>query len=47
MFILVNAQERTIGHMVNLFNQCGWKVMQVHRQEGDKTFLQCIEAVPF
>ncbi|GJJ06652.1 hypothetical protein Clacol_000846 [Clathrus columnatus] len=46
MFILVNAQERTIGHMERLFKQCGWRIVQVHRQEGDKTFLQSIEAVP-
>ena len=47
MFLIFNSQERTIRHTINLLRSTGWKVTVVHRQDGDSTFLQPIEAVPF
>ncbi|KAJ7175090.1 S-adenosyl-L-methionine-dependent methyltransferase [Mycena crocata] len=44
MFLLFNSQERTVIHFVNLLAKTGWKVTAIHRQPGDSTFLQCVEA---
>ncbi|KAF9462317.1 S-adenosyl-L-methionine-dependent methyltransferase [Collybia nuda] len=46
MFLLFNSQERTILHIDELLRNTGWKMTVVHRQPGDSTFLQSIEAVP-
>ncbi|CAA7266021.1 unnamed protein product [Cyclocybe aegerita] len=47
MFLLLNAQERTVVEMDDLLRRTGWKMACVHRQEGgDSTFIQSIEAVP-
>jgi hypothetical protein len=44
MFLLFNSQERTRMHFVDLLARTGWEVVAVHRQPGDSTFIQCIEA---
>ncbi|KAJ6480521.1 S-adenosyl-L-methionine-dependent methyltransferase [Mycena vitilis] len=44
MLMLFNSQERTRMHFVELLARAGWKLVAVHRQAGDSTFLQCIEA---
>ncbi|KAJ6608071.1 S-adenosyl-L-methionine-dependent methyltransferase [Mycena sp. CBHHK59/15] len=44
MFLLFNSQERTAIHFVELLGRTGWKVTAVHRQPGDSTFLQSVEA---
>ncbi|KAJ6555654.1 S-adenosyl-L-methionine-dependent methyltransferase [Mycena vulgaris] len=44
MFLLFNSQERTVIHFTELLAQSGWKITAIHRQPGDSTFLQCIEA---
>ncbi|KAF7344103.1 S-adenosyl-L-methionine-dependent methyltransferase [Mycena venus] len=44
MFALFNSQERTAMHLVELLRQVGWKITAIHRQPGDSTFLQCVEA---
>lgn len=46
MFLVLNAQERTLQHMDTLLLGAGWKVIAVHRQDGDSTFLQSVEAIP-
>lgn len=46
MFLFFNAQERTIRHFKDLLLSTGWKIKEVHRQKGDDTYLQTIEAVP-
>ncbi|KAJ7223301.1 S-adenosyl-L-methionine-dependent methyltransferase [Mycena pura] len=45
MFVLFNSQERTAMHLVALLRQVGWKVTAIHRQPGDSTFIQCVEAM--
>ncbi|CAK5276426.1 unnamed protein product [Mycena citricolor] len=44
MFLLFNSQERTVIHFTELLAKTGWTVVAVHRQAGDSTFLQSIEA---
>ncbi|KAJ7167962.1 S-adenosyl-L-methionine-dependent methyltransferase [Mycena filopes] len=44
MFLLFNSQERTRMHLEELLLRTGWKLVAVHRQPGDSTFLQCVEA---
>ncbi|KAJ7103971.1 S-adenosyl-L-methionine-dependent methyltransferase [Mycena belliarum] len=44
MFLLFNSQERTLEHIKRLLKRTGWHLMAVHRQPGDSTFLQSIEA---
>ncbi|EIM90620.1 S-adenosyl-L-methionine-dependent methyltransferase [Stereum hirsutum FP-91666 SS1] len=46
MFLLFNAQERTLRHFKRLFASCGWRLTRVNRQDGDSTFIQAMEAVP-
>ncbi|ETW80288.1 hypothetical protein HETIRDRAFT_105202 [Heterobasidion irregulare TC 32-1] len=46
MFLLFNFQERTIRHLDRLLRSAGWEITVVHRQDGDTTFLQSIEAAP-
>ncbi|KAJ3513294.1 hypothetical protein NLJ89_g3022 [Agrocybe chaxingu] len=47
MFLILNAQERTVLEMDSLLRRTGWNMTVVHRREGgDSTFLQSIEAVP-
>ena len=48
MFMLFNAQERTIHHFDELLRSAGWQITLI-RQIGegiDTSFLQSIEAVP-
>nr|GAT49961.1 S-adenosyl-L-methionine-dependent methyltransferase [Mycena chlorophos] len=44
MFLLFNSQERTVIHFQQLLLRTGWEVVKIHRQAGDSTFLQSIEA---
>ncbi|KAJ7657239.1 S-adenosyl-L-methionine-dependent methyltransferase [Mycena polygramma] len=44
MLMLFNSQERTRMHFVELLARAGWKLVVLHHQAGDSTFLQCIEA---
>ncbi|KAF7320605.1 S-adenosyl-L-methionine-dependent methyltransferase [Mycena chlorophos] len=44
MFFLFNSQERTVIHFQQLLLRTGWEVVKIHRQAGDSTFLQSIEA---
>ena len=47
MFLLFNAQERTVRHMDELLRGAGWRITVIHRGESsDSTFLQSVEAVP-
>jgi hypothetical protein len=46
MFLLFNSQERTAIHFVELLRTAGWNVHVIHRQPGDSTFIQSIEAKP-
>ncbi|KAG5733918.1 Sterigmatocystin 8-O-methyltransferase, partial [Termitomyces sp. T112] len=47
MFLLFDAQERTIRHFNQLLRSTGWKIKKVYRQDGgDSTFLQSVEAIP-
>ncbi|KAG5350527.1 hypothetical protein C0989_010597 [Termitomyces sp. Mn162] len=46
MFLLFDAQERTIRHFNQLLSRTGWKIRKVYRQSGDSTFLQSVEAIP-
>ncbi|KAL0952701.1 hypothetical protein HGRIS_006937 [Hohenbuehelia grisea] len=46
MYISVNSQERTITHHVDLLRSAGWKIVAVHRPQGDGSFHQGIEAIP-
>lgn len=48
MLVLVNGQERTMGHFTELFSACGWKIIRVY-QSGSVQFGRThslIEAVP-
>ncbi|KAG6916948.1 hypothetical protein DXG01_004497 [Tephrocybe rancida] len=45
MFVLFNSQERTIRHFDELLLSTGWKVTKVHRQDGEGTYLQSVEAI--
>ncbi|PPQ95286.1 hypothetical protein CVT26_014860 [Gymnopilus dilepis] len=46
MFLLFNAQERTVRHMDELLRGAGWRITVIHRRESsDSTFLQSVEAV--
>jgi len=48
MLVLVNGQERTIGHFTDLLSACGWKIIRVY-QSGSVQFGRThslIEAVP-
>ncbi|KAJ7124389.1 S-adenosyl-L-methionine-dependent methyltransferase [Mycena epipterygia] len=44
MFLMCNSQERNVMHLVELLGRTGWEVTAIHRQAGDSTFLQCVEA---
>ncbi|KAF7288841.1 S-adenosyl-L-methionine-dependent methyltransferase [Mycena chlorophos] len=44
MFFMFNSQERTFLHFQNLLASAGWEIVKVHRQAGDSTFVQSIEA---
>ncbi|KAA1478056.1 S-adenosyl-L-methionine-dependent methyltransferase [Dentipellis sp. KUC8613] len=46
MFVVLNAQERTVGQFDRVLKNAGWKISMVHRHESDSTFLQSVEAVP-
>lgn len=47
MLALFNAKERTVGDAVTLFEKSGWKIVEIHRQQGAQgAYLQCLEAVP-
>ncbi|KAF7288814.1 S-adenosyl-L-methionine-dependent methyltransferase [Mycena chlorophos] len=44
MFFMFNSQERTFLHFQKLLASAGWEIVKVHRQAGDSTFVQSIEA---
>jgi len=48
MFMLFNAQERTVRHFDELLRSAGWQITLIRRNgEGiDSSFLQSIEAIP-
>jgi hypothetical protein len=46
MFLMFNAQERTVKEFSELFRKTGWKLTAVRRTPGDSSLLQVLEAVP-
>ncbi|TFY59550.1 hypothetical protein EVG20_g7747 [Dentipellis fragilis] len=46
MFVVLNAQERTVRQFERVLKSAGWKINMVHRHESDSTFLQSVEAIP-
>ncbi|KAJ6558826.1 S-adenosyl-L-methionine-dependent methyltransferase [Mycena vulgaris] len=46
MLVILNAQERNIGHLKGLLESCGWQLQQVVRIEGSSGFYQPLRAVP-
>ncbi|GJJ06649.1 hypothetical protein Clacol_000843 [Clathrus columnatus] len=47
MLSMFNSKERTLVECINLFEQSGWKLVEVHRQKGAQgSYLACLEATP-
>lgn len=48
MMILVNGQERTINHFVDLYRLSGWEIMRVYQSGGLQSGWahSLVEAVP-
>lgn len=46
MTMFFNGQERTLGHIVNLYKEGGWKVVKVRQFDAFGQFDSGIEAVP-
>jgi len=46
MFLMMNAQDRTLGHFVQLLGASGWRIVKIYRTDRMGAFLQQIEAIP-
>ena len=43
---MMNAQERTFSHLVQLLASSGWRIVRVYRTDEMDAFGQQIEAIP-
>lgn len=48
MMILVNGQERTINHFVDLYHSSGWEIVRVYQSGGLQSGWahSLVEAIP-